>query len=238
MRKHHVVIAGGAINAVFSNRPINDIDIYFQTIEDFHNFMNDIIDDELVKFSYISKKSITMVQTKECVSQYKLQAVICDWYGEIEDIFNSFDFTCCMGAYDIHSGCIIAHEDFLTDIASRTLRVNTGTKFPFQSVNRILKYKEYGYTINRLDLFKLLFAISFNNKTENWADVMHTLDGYYTESGEEMITIDHPDTECSLENVVKFLNEAAENIRPVNSENWYGQLKTKDMHKIVNNIKE
>lgn len=237
MQEYDVFVAGGAVNSVFSNREVNDVDLYFPSVDSFHKFMNTIIDEELVKFSFVSKKSITMIQKSERVRDFKLQAVICGWYNTVESVFDSFDFTCCMGAWMPNKEEFVLHPRFMMDIAARGLHVNTNTKFPFQTVKRILKYMGYGYNINRLELYKLLFSIAMNTKVENWNNVRDILDGYYSEeSDNEAITIGFPSGNCTLDSVIDFMDKASEDVRTMSQKSWCEDIKIKDMHKIVNGI--
>lgn len=36
LKEHKAIIAGGAITSIFTNQPINDIDVYFRSEEDLH----------------------------------------------------------------------------------------------------------------------------------------------------------------------------------------------------------
>src|SRR5690606_3144507 len=70
------------------------------------------------------------------------------YFNTAQDIFNSFDFTVCMGAFDFETEEFIFHPDFFKHNSQRYLKFNTGTDFPVMSLLRVDKYRQKGYDIS------------------------------------------------------------------------------------------
>ena len=139
-----VNLIGGAITSVFSNQPIKDLDLY---LEDPSKL------DEFIKFL----KSPDMRFQEHCVTDtaitmkvpigsrvYTIQ-VVTAFTGTTDQIFNTFDFTICAGAYNFSKGDFELHPRFLPDIAKRTLVYMGGSRYPICALYRIAKYQERGY---------------------------------------------------------------------------------------------
>ena len=200
LKTYNCIIAGGCINSLFTSSQINDIDIYFRSAKDFYYFFNKIISrDTLCAFKYVTKKAITF-----CVrgNMYTFQAICIDYYENVYDIFKSFDFTVCMGAFDFSIEDFILHEDFLRHNAQRKLHVNVDTKFPITSVLRLEKYKDRGYSYSKSEMLKLLMAVS-NLNIITWEDVAEQIGGEY---GTDIDSSALNSTECNLSNIVRVLD--------------------------------
>jgi hypothetical protein len=145
----NAIIAGGAVSCVFTNREINDLDIYFHSKEDLNAFLYNI-EDSSNRIVSKTEKSILIVDGKQCV-----QLIYFKYFPTIDDLFNSFDFTVVMGAYDFATDEFILHPDFLKDNAQRILKFNPDTSYPIISLLRVDKYKKYGYTISKSEFLRI-----------------------------------------------------------------------------------
>lgn len=204
-------LAGGAITSLFTNKDINDLDIYFRSLEDLKVFiylsfgvfeergyglreedkhlLNKERYKDLVNLDSHSllcvghtKKSV-MFRTKD--SAQDIQLIHCDFYETPEDIFNTFDYTINMGVYDFQNDMFVLDDDFLVHNSMRKLVVNPSTAFPIISQLRIDKYKQRGYNINRKEFIKLCLAVSRLN-LNSWTDVKEAIGGMYGYTMEEM----------------------------------------------------
>lgn len=101
-------LAGGAVTSVFTNKPINDADVYFKTEDDFNAAIAGAYDDSLWCVD-VSKRSVTFADRYATVRQY----MHFDFFPTANDIFSAFDFTVCMGAYDYDAKELVLHPDFL-----------------------------------------------------------------------------------------------------------------------------
>jgi len=183
-------VAGGAITSLFTNRDVNDIDIYFPSQESLkkvliHMYCEEerMLDEpsclqgELQQFEAmivsVTEKAVTVAHNKTL-----LQLIYFDYYDTAEKIFDSFDFTACMGAYDIKSGEFVLHPEFIYDNSAKRLTVNTKTAFPFISVLRIQKYVERGWTISTKHVMMLSLACN-KLKIASWDELKAQMGGMY-----------------------------------------------------------
>lgn len=204
MKNHHCMIAGGMITSIFTHKEINDIDVYFKNKNDLFDFLFDLFLDKSNKFGtarmvsgqainiiYVTEKSVTIAYDRMYEnptfyknreeSVIKIQFVFCNFYNSSFDIFNDFDFTINMGAYDFDSESFVFHSNFFIDNSMRKLSINTNTKYPFITVKRMFKYIDKGYTISSKEIFKILLSIR-NLDIQNWDDFNSQLGGMYGES--------------------------------------------------------
>tara|TARA_R100000541_G_C1897352_1_gene83931 strand:- start:4260 stop:5498 length:1239 start_codon:yes stop_codon:yes gene_type:complete len=197
-----VYLAGGAITSVFTNKEVNDLDLYFRDIDSLKVFilsafgvledsvyLNDErfenvvdLDSHALICNGYTKKSI-MFQTKATAQQ--IQLIHCGFFEKPEDIFDTFDYTINMGVYDYKEKMFVLHEDFLTDNSCRKLTVNPKTAFPIISQLRIDKYKQRGYSINRKEFLKLSLAVA-NLNLSSWKETKEAMGGMYGYTMEEL----------------------------------------------------
>lgn len=206
------VLAGGAVTSTFTNSEVNDYDIYFPSDCalaqaavnlmdrecDFEGFY--VADLEQCSPLYLGTSSKSVMFTKDD----KIYQLMCfKYFDSIQDIFNSFDFTCCMGAYDFKSGEFVVHDDFLKHCAQRRLVFNSNTDYPIMSMLRVDKYKEKGYTISKTELVKVILACSSLNLS-SWSDLKNAIGGMYGVNVDDMFD---EDEEFTIQNAINQLSE-------------------------------
>ena len=199
-------VAGGAITSLHTNSPINDYDIYPKS---------EVALEYAIQWAFESgwwcvhqsNRSITFADKDGS----NLQIMIFDSFESTEKIFGFFDFTICMGAFDLDTQEFILHENFLIHNSQRFLSFNKGTKYPYQSAWRVRKYEERGYTIGKMEYFKILFACQMC-PVDSWDKLKDQIGGIY---GEAMVVPE--DKEFSLEAAF----EAMETLRPVDPVGLY-----------------
>jgi hypothetical protein len=187
-------IAGGAITSLVTNAPINDYDFYPKT----HKALEDLIIwlfESGYYNSWVSDRALTFVTSDTIV-----QIMLFDTFETAEKIFDFFDFTCCMAAYDLDTEKFIFHDNFLMHCSQRFLSFNTKTKFPYASANRVKKYEERGFTIGKMEYFKILLACQAMPIT-SWDQLKEQIGGVY---GESMIIPE--DTEYSFEGALNVIS--------------------------------
>lgn len=155
-KSNKVMIAGGLLTSVFSGKEVNDVDCYFRSREDFHNMLKDLEDEGGIYITSITDKSLTL--TGLCGAT--VQLIYTGFYETPQDIFNDFDWTVNMCAYDFETDEIVHDENFLTDLATRKLRFNKGTAFPLISAIRIQKYVNKGYNITLSETRRVLLEVA------------------------------------------------------------------------------
>lgn len=181
-----VILAGGAITSLFTNKEINDFDIYFQDLrtlvdavafcfgeEDYCRY--DSLDGGIstIRFHNMTDKSMLLEANGQ-----NIQFIHFDYFNSIGDIFNTFDFTCCMGAYDFKNEMFVMHEDFMKHNSQRYLKFNNGTAFPLVSLLRVDKYKQKGYEISKSEFIRIAMQC-MQLELNNWEDIKSHIGGMY-----------------------------------------------------------
>lgn len=167
-------IAGGALTSVFTGQPINDVDLYFKSQQAFI---------EGVRAAY-SRGFWCVAATDRAVTFTRGDAVIqlmhFDFFETADAIFGAFDFTACMAAYDIDAESFVFHQDFLKHAAQRHLSFHSGTRFPFGSLMRTVKYQARGYKLGKGDLLRIALRCH-EVPLESWDDLAAAIGGQYGE---------------------------------------------------------
>ena len=216
------IIAGGAITSAFTHQEINDIDVYFRSQEDLAMaFVIATTDFENIYLGH-TEKSITL---KDKDTDAIIQFIFFDYFKDAEAVFEAFDFTVCMGAIEVglspEQDQLILHPNFLGDVASRTLRFNTGTRFPYISLVRTKKYQSKGYKIGKGNLISIGVACA-NYPISSWADAKEQLGGVY---GYEIDIKETNEDEFSQEALIEMLGEIRDDFRPyINAVGDYTKL--------------
>lgn len=209
-------IAGGAITSLFTNKSINDIDVYFpsrhsllialanifgyaekNTIreEDFYG-----ISQFSLIFSQYTEKSVMLPQANN--KENPIQFVYFKYFSSPQEIFDTFDFTCCMGAYDIKKNEMVLHPDFLVHNAQKYLQYNPNTNFPINSLLRVRKYEERGYSISKSQMLRIIVSC-MNKEIKTWEDFENQIGGMY---GEDVSKIFDKTKEFTLEEAISQLD--------------------------------
>lgn len=180
LKKYECYIAGGFIRNLFTNTEINDVDIYFRN----KKLLENLLFNEFEGWYILSatKKAITFKRNDRL-----LQLIHIDYYNDVNKIFDSFDFTCCMGAYDFKTEEFVLHKDFLKHNSQRILKFNSKTLFPIVSALRINKYIEKGYKISRKEFVKVMLAIN-NLSINNLEELTEQLGGMYGENLDDIFS--------------------------------------------------
>lgn len=160
-RESGAFIAGGAVASVLSSSRINDYDIYFPTIkafEDCHKEFKSLSEKKENDLHLVFKTG--NAYTYEIGHSKTRMQLIQAFIGSPEEIFDKFDFSCCMGAYHFMSKEFRLHPNFLTHLAQRRLVFNTKTPYPLSSLVRVRKYiQKKGFSIDAIQLVKMALTI-------------------------------------------------------------------------------
>lgn len=191
-------IAGGAITSVFTNKEINDIDIYPKTKEAKLKILEFM--DSNCYVASCTDKSVYAIHS----GTYDLNVVILNEYGTADDIFKSFDFSIVKGAYDVDSEKFFFHDYFFVDLSKRFLRVDTNTSFPLMSVIRMKKYVDRGYTVSVNEMAKVLLKVT-TLSIESVEDLEMHLGGTYGTDFKDVFK----DKDFSLDVAIDHLSNAS-----------------------------
>jgi hypothetical protein len=168
------IVAGGAVTSIFTGNLVNDIDIYCNSQQQFKDCVEEAFNKALVCYS-VTPKSVTFTGA---ISDHPIQIMHFKWFKNTEEIFDSFDFTVCMGAVNLETEEYTCHEFFEHHNKKKKLAYNPGTAYPLATGLRALKYLGKGYTIDEIEMLKILTACSML-KLDNWEKYKEQVGGYY-----------------------------------------------------------
>lgn len=197
-------IAGGAVLSAATKTDIADYDYYPKNKDGLMHVLDAAMEDGYI--TNISDRAITLKYngvTDLDGNRAIIQVMTYAFFESPEQIFENFDFTVCMGAYDCDTGEYTLHDDFYPDIASKTLRFNPGTLYPLNSLIRINKYRQKGYYISKPETVKVALAVAAIGLPENWDDLESQIGGSY---GKE-VKIMSKEMDFTLETVYDVLSD-------------------------------
>lgn len=200
LKDYNCYIAGGTITSLFCNREINDVDVYFRSKQDLADFLYDNV--EYSKWVLAKTNKALLIDYKEKVD---VQLIWFDTFNTTEDIFDTFDYTVCMGAYDFKTEEFVLHKDFLQHNSQRILKYNSKTAFPIVSALRVEKYKDKGYTISKPEFMRVLLTC-MQLEIDNYDDLKEQLGGMYGVDYDEIIKPKDGES-FSLEDIIEKMQD-------------------------------
>jgi len=178
LKKSKAIIAGGMISSLFTNKDINDVDVYFRDYNSLYLFAEQTLSGNHV---VSHTKKATQFIKKYLDEQILVQIIHYRTYAKVEDIFDTYDFTVCMGAYDFEIEEFILHSEFLKHNSQRILRFNSNTSYPLISAIRTQKYEDKGYKISKAEYFRVLMTC-MTLDIKSYDELKEQLGGMYGES--------------------------------------------------------
>lgn len=197
------MIAGGALTSAFTHTEIKDVDIYFRDKESMTKAFVKIADDWENVYLGHTDKSITI---RDLETGATVQFIHFDYFDSLKSVFEAFDFTVCMAGIDLKTGELEMSPNFLSDVTSRTLHFNRGTRFPYISLIRTRKYQEKGYKIGKGTILAIANACA-NWKIGTWEQAKEQLGGVY---GDEIDVQVGQDVEFTQDALHKLLTSIPE----------------------------
>ena len=197
LKKHKAIIAGGMITSLFTNKEINDVDVYFRDNDNMYLFAERAIEDNYV---VAHTKKATQFINSLIYGKVIVQIIHYRTYKKVEDIFDTYDFTVCMGAFDFETEEFVLHPDFLKHNAQRILRFNSKTSYPLISAIRTQKYENKGYSLSKAEYFRILMTCMTLNIT-SYEELKEQLGGMYGESYDRLFE-DVKDEEFDLQTAI------------------------------------
>ncbi|MBM7598177.1 hypothetical protein JOC34_000534 [Virgibacillus halotolerans] len=199
-KKYKAIVAGGAVTSIFTNSEINDIDVYLRSKEDVAALMEIMYDDFYIASH--TKKATTFIKTVD-EQELKIQLIHYNVFGSVDDVFEAFDFTICMGAFDFKNEQFSFHHNFFKHNSQRALRFNKNTHFPLISVIRTKKYEERNYTISKPELFRVIMKC-MDLEINSYEELKDQLGGMYGISY-DLLFQDIEDKEFSLDKAIDHI---------------------------------
>jgi hypothetical protein len=172
LKQHKAYIAGGTITSLFCNREINDVDVYFRDEESILSFLSDIWNNGRYIVSHTKKA------TQLLYGDVNLQTIHFQYFTSPGEIFDTFDFTTCMGVFDFETEQFTLHPDFLKHNSQRILKFNSDTAFPIVSLLRVQKYEKKGYTISKPEFIRIILTC-MNLDINTYDELKEQLGGMY-----------------------------------------------------------
>ncbi|QJI52366.1 hypothetical protein [Psychrobacillus phage Perkons] len=163
LKKYNMYIAGGTITSLFSNSEINDLDVYAPNEESAIAFLHEAWEDKIY-IDTVTSKAVQFMYDGKCV-----QLIHFHYFEKPTDIFNTFDFTVCMGVFDFKTEDFVLHDDFMKHNSQRILKFNSETAYPIISSLRIQKYEDKGYSISKAEFVRVVMTcmkLEINTYTE------------------------------------------------------------------------
>lgn len=121
--------------------------------------VKDIVDNAKVDMQGSGDKYAPAFLSSNAISLRGKVQLILRFYGDPEEIHQSYDFVHCMNYWESGTGKIVLKPEALEALLSRTL-VYSGSKYPLCSVIRTRKFIERGWRINAGQYLKMAMQIS------------------------------------------------------------------------------
>lgn len=182
LKEAKAFIAGGMITSLFTNKEINDVDIYFRDGKSAYEFADYFLDSSSIVSS--TNKALQYVDHNN--EQLLVQLIHYKFYESADDIFESFDFTINMGAYDFEKEEFVLHKDFLKHNAQRILKLGGQTDYPLITATRLNKYEDRGYNVSKAEMFRIMLSC-MNLNISSYDDLKEHLGGMYGEMYNKLV---------------------------------------------------
>ena len=216
----YFLAGGAALSMVIHTKP-NDYDVFFK---------NKTVMEAWIKWAY-THSTILSVSDRSiyCVHNgYHVNLITMRTYEKADDLFEDFDFTVCMFAWDRSANVLRYGKTAYADLEQRKLVFNTKTRFPFNSLTRVLKYAKKGFSISNSEMYKVAIA-AYLVEIASDDDVIAQLGGFYGERVKGKIDWLNPWVSL-LDNLGKSID--VDSRKPITKEEGKQLLKAK-YHEIV-----
>lgn len=157
MRLHRGFIAGGVFKNIVQGEEFRDVDIFFESKEDWEAAVQSHYRSNEFEHKYESERAIGFKHKETGV----VVELINVFFGTPKQILNTFDFTIAKAAIVRHdeSFRFLYHHEFFKHLLLRRLVIGTTMYNPINTFERTLKYTRYGYNMCNQSKVNLLSAI-------------------------------------------------------------------------------
>lgn len=168
---HKGFVAGGCFKNIFNKQAVKDIDMFFESKEDFNDavkYFKDLIKEnpEEWRKSYENKNVWAIYSEKDKLRIELVRSV----FGSPEKIISDFDFSVTKFAYyrnedniDVEDYMaqfeVMYHEDYFEHLQMKRLVIDDEIPFPVSTFNRSYKYQSYGYGLCKESKIKLITSL-------------------------------------------------------------------------------
>lgn len=216
------VLAGGALTSIFTNKPVNDWDIYLTKENALGRIVATIYGESADEYFSQYELMVNFVTEKSMLTKIKsteelVQFIHYKTHDSIESIFQSFDYTINMVAYDFATETFVFHEDFFKHLSQRVLKFNDKTDYPFISLLRANKYRERGYAISMSEVLRIALTCA-DKEIDSWDALIDQIGSMY---GVEKKDIFDTTKEFSIKEAVDQLSIVGLKIGKVTAKSYY-----------------
>ena len=168
---HKGFVAGGCFKNIFNKQAVKDIDMFFESKENFNDavkYFKDLIKEnpEEWRKSYENKNVWAIYSEKDKLRIELVRSV----FGSPKEIISDFDFSVTKFAYyrnedniDVEDYMaqfeVMYHEDYFEHLQMKRLVIDDGIPFPVSTFNRSYKYQSYGYGLCKESKIKLITSL-------------------------------------------------------------------------------
>jgi len=198
-------VAGGAILSAVTKTEPADYDIYPKSRKAVVDNIYYLMEEEGCFIVNISDRAVTLKcnsHTNEKGERILVQVMMFDEFSSAKSIFDLFDFTVCMAAFDCDTKAYESHADFWPDVASKTLRFNPKTRYPLNSMMRIGKYRNKGYVLPTSEMIRMSLTLMQSDLPGSWDDLERVIGGTYG----QQVRLHTDGLEFSIENAIQFFD--------------------------------
>lgn len=169
-------IAGGCFKSILNHEKIKDIDIFFESKNDFQKAIEYYSNNEDFARVFESNNVVCFK------NKYLRVDLVKSVYGKPESIISKFDFTVTKFAMfweetfdekdvvlqpSIHRELVVIfHPKFFEHLQMKKLVIDADLPFPISTFNRILRYTRYGFMLCRESKLKYLEAVAKAKKED------------------------------------------------------------------------
>lgn len=150
-------IAGGCFKNILNKEPLKDIDLFFNSEDDYLKGVSIYTKSKEYELCYETNNVIAF---KDVKSNLVIE-LIKKTHGTTDEVLNSFDFTITKFAIERKNEVITIkhHKDFFEHLHMKRLVIDNKLLFPISTFERSYKYKGYGYGLCRESKMKLIEGI-------------------------------------------------------------------------------
>lgn len=220
-------VAGGAILSAATKSEPADYDIYPKSRKAAVDNIYYLMEEENCFIVNISDRAVTLKSnshTNDKGERILVQVMMFDEFSSSKSIFDFFDFTVCMAAFDCDTKTYEFHADFWPDVASKTLRFNPNTRYPLNSMMRIGKYRNKGYVLPTSEMIRMTLTLMQSTMPTSWEDLEKVIGGTYG----QQVKLHTEGLEFSVENAIQLFDDLSVDMLMPNLDEDYSRFTAED----------
>jgi len=200
-----LMICGGAINSLFTNSEVNDLDFYM-TDPSKQKEIEAFFQEYFPIAGFKSNNAITYRRKSSSSNKVWTIQLITRFTGHAQTIFDWFDFTITHGAYDFHSQTFEFGDRFFADLSKRKLVYSGKSQYPICAMYRTTKYVARGFKLSGATVMHIALSI-VQLKIENYKQLKEQLMGIDTIFLQGLLNKKNPEAPVAYG---EFISEAFE----------------------------